>query len=159
MARYRSAGFGRLRRRLRGRNGRLAGSAVAAGLVLAVLAGHAHAPASAGRAGARVAPASAGGTLDCSQLEALWDAAGGSAGAALMAAEVAEAESGGRQYATNANSDGTIDRGYWQINSSHGPLSTFDAHGNARAAVLISGDGTDWTPWTTYNTGAYAGKC
>jgi Lysozyme like domain len=159
MARYRSAGL--LRRRLRGRNGRLAGSAVAAGLVLAVLAGHAHAtPSGSGSvSGAQMAAADAGGTLDCSQLKALWEAAGGSAGAALMAAEVAEAESGGRQYATNANSNGTIDRGYWQINSSHGQLSTFDAHGNARAAVLISGDGTDWTPWTTYNTGAYAGKC
>ena len=103
--------------------------------------------------------AAAGGTLGCSQLEALWEAVGGSAGAALMAAEIAEAESSGRQYAANANSDGTVDRGYWQINSSHGPLSTFGAHGNARAAVLISSDGTDWTPWTTYNTGAYAGKC
>ncbi len=44
MARYRYAR--RLRCRLRGRNGRLAGSAAAAGLVLAVIAGHAHAPAS-----------------------------------------------------------------------------------------------------------------
>jgi hypothetical protein len=159
MARYRSAGFRRLRRRLRGRNGRLAGSAVAAGLVLAVAAGHAHAPASAGRGGARVAAASAGGTLGCSQLEALWESAGGSAGAAFTAAEIAEAESSGRQYATSANSNGTVDRGYWQINSSHGPLSTFGAYGNARAAVLISSDGADWTPWTTYQTGAYAGKC
>lgn len=43
MARHRT--FRRLRRRLCGRNGQLAGSAVAAGLVLAVIAGHAHAPA------------------------------------------------------------------------------------------------------------------
>jgi hypothetical protein len=161
MAWYRSAGFGRLRRRLRGRNGRLAGSAVAAGLVLAVIAGHAHAPPSgtSSVSGAQMAAAGAGGTLDCSQLKALWESAGGSADAAFTAAEIAEAESSGRQYATNANSNGTIDRGYWQINSSHGSLSMFDAHGNARAAVLISSDGTDWTPWTTYNTGAYAGKC
>jgi Lysozyme like domain len=160
MARYRSAGFGRIRRRLRGRNGRLAGSAVAAGVVLAVIAGHVHAPAG-GRASVSGAPmaAAAGGILDCSQLEALWESAGGSASAAFTAAEIAEAESSGQQYATNDNSNGTVDRGYWQINSSHGPLSTFDAHGNARAAVLISSDGTDWTPWTTYNTGAYAGKC
>ena len=40
MARYRLRRF----RRLRGRNGRLAGSAVAAGVVLAVIAGHAHTP-------------------------------------------------------------------------------------------------------------------
>jgi hypothetical protein len=155
MARYRRTGL----RRLRGRNGRLAGSAVAAGLVLAVAAGHAHGTASAGRGGARVTAARAGGTLGCSQLEALWESAGGSAGAAVMAAEIAEAESSGRQYATSANSNGTVDRGYWQINSSHGSLSTYDAAGNARAAVLISGNGRDWMPWTTYRTGAYAGKC
>ena len=100
-----------------------------------------------------------GGAKDCSQLEALWEAAGGSPGAAFMAAEIAQAESSGQQYATNYNSNGTVDRGYWQINSSHGSLSTFDAYGNARSAVLISSNGTDWTPWTTYNTGAYAGKC
>jgi hypothetical protein len=40
MARYRGTALRRLRRRLRGRNGRLAVSAVAAGLVLAAIAGH-----------------------------------------------------------------------------------------------------------------------
>ena len=69
------------------------------------------------------------------------------------------AESGGRQYASLYNTNGTTDRGYWQINSIHGSLSTFDARGNARAAVLISRDGRDWSPWTTYQTGAYPGKC
>jgi hypothetical protein len=154
MARYRP-------RRLRRRDRRLAVSAVAAGLVLAVIAGPAHAPSGgAGRAaGAQMAAARVGGTLDCPRLEALWESAGGSPGAAFMAAEIAEAESGGSQYATLADSNGTVDRGYWQINSSHGSLSTYDAYSNARAAVVISADGTDWTPWTTYNSGAYAGKC
>jgi hypothetical protein len=155
MARYRLRRF----RRLRGRNGRLAGPAVAAGVVLAVIAGHAHTP-SGGEAsvsGAQMAAARAGGTLDCSQLEALWESAGGSPRAAFLAAEIAMAESSGRQYASLYNTNGTTDRGYWQINSVHGSLSTFDARGNARAAVLISSDGTDWTPWTTYQTGAYAG--
>ena len=69
------------------------------------------------------------------------------------------AESSGRQYASLVNTNGTTDRGYWQINSSHGSLSTFDAYGNARAAVLISSDGADWSPWVTWQTGAYAGKC
>jgi lysozyme-like protein len=158
MARYRPR---RLRRRLRGRDRRLAVSAVAAGLVLAVIAGNAHAPASGGSraAGAQMAAARDSGTLDCPRLEALWESAGGSAGAAFMAAEIAMAESGGSQYATLTDGNGTVDRGYWQINSSHGSLSTYGAYGNARAAVLISRDGTDWTPWTTYNTGAYAGKC
>ena len=41
MARRRGITLRRLRRRLRGRNGRLAVSAVAAGLVLAAIAGHA----------------------------------------------------------------------------------------------------------------------
>ena len=57
------------------------------------------------------------------------------------------------------NTDGSTDRGYWQINSIHGALSTYDAEGNARAAVQLSGNGTDWSPWVTYNTDAYQGKC
>jgi len=125
-----------------------------AGLAVAVLGAYGNA--------ARTAAVTArdrGGTLDCSQLEALWESADGSPAAAFTAAEIAEAESSGRQYATDEDSDGTVDRGYWQINSSHGPLSTFGAYGNARAAVLISADGTDWNPWTTYRTGAYAGRC
>jgi hypothetical protein len=154
MSRYRSAALRRLRRRLRGRNGRLAGSAVAAGLVLAVIAGHAHAPAS----GAQMA-AAAGGTLNCSQLETLWESAGGSASTAFTAAEIAEAESSGRASATNYNTNGTVDRGLWQVNSIWGALSTYDPMANARAAVQISHDGRDWTPWITYDIGAYAGKC
>jgi Lysozyme like domain len=100
-----------------------------------------------------------GGTLSCSGLEALWESAGGSRGAAFTAAEIAMAESSGRQYAANSNSNGTVDRGYWQVNSIWGALSTFDAAGNARAAVRISHDGTNWGPWTTYTSGAYSGKC
>lgn len=100
-----------------------------------------------------------GGTLGCPGLERLWEQAGGSPAAAAMAASVAMAESGGRQYATLVNADGTTDRGYWQINSVHGPLSAYGARANARAAVLISHDGSDWTPWVTYGTGAYAGRC
>jgi hypothetical protein len=48
MARYRSTAVRRLRRRLRGRNGRLVVTAMATGLVLAVIAGHARTPAPAG---------------------------------------------------------------------------------------------------------------
>jgi LysM repeat protein len=95
------------------------------------------------------------GTLSCSGLEQLWQSAGGSAGAAVMAASIAMAESGGNQYAT-----GTVgERGYWQINPVNGALSTYDPHGNARAAVIMSANGTNWSPWTTYTSGAYAGRC
>jgi LysM repeat protein len=96
------------------------------------------------------------GTLGCSGLEALWEAAGGSHAEAFMAAEIAMAESGGRQYAVSP----TNDYGYWQINGSHGPAeATFNPIGNARAAIAISSDGTNWSPWTTYVTGAYQGRC
>jgi LysM repeat protein len=96
------------------------------------------------------------GNLGCSGLEALWEAAGGSHGEAFMAAEIAMAESSGRQYAYSP----TNDYGYWQINGSHGPAqATFNPIGNAKAAIAISSDGTDWYPWTTYVTGAYHGRC
>jgi len=95
------------------------------------------------------------GTLGCSGLEALWRAAGGSSVSAFTAAEVAMAESSGRQFATGPFGE----RGYWQISNTWGVLSTFNALGNAKAAVVISRNGSNWTPWTTFNTGAYRGKC
>jgi hypothetical protein len=99
---------------------------------------------------------STGGTLGCGGLEALWTAAGGAPGEAFMAAEIAMAESGGNQFALSP----TNDYGYWQINGSHGPgMATFNAIGNAHAAIAISNDGTDWGAWTTYTSGAYAGRC
>jgi LysM repeat protein len=95
------------------------------------------------------------GTLSCSGLEALWVSAGGSAAAEVTAASIAMAESGGNQFAT-----GTVgERGYWQINPVNGALSTYDPYGNARAAVTMSADGANWSPWTTYTSGAYAGRC
>jgi LysM repeat protein len=95
------------------------------------------------------------GTLGCSALEQLWREAGGAPGEEVTAASVAMAESGGRQFATGSVGE----RGYWQINPNHGSLSTYDAFGNARAAVIISGDGTNWSPWTTFVDGAYRGQC
>jgi len=155
-----------LRRRYgRTLTGRQAAAAIAAGLALAWIAHNGHAAAPGTRSGhaaagmTAAATAGGGGTLDCSQLEALWESAGGSASAAFTAAEIATAESGGKQYATDADGDGSVDRGFWQINTSHGSLATYNAHGNARAAVIISADGTDWAPWVTYQTGAYAGQC
>jgi hypothetical protein len=110
-------------------------------------------------AGEAITTAAHGGTLSCRGLEALWESAGGSRSAAFTAAEIAMAESGGRQYATDTNGGASTDRGYWQINSVHGGLSTYSAYANARSAVLISHDGTNWGPWVTYQTGAYYGKC
>ena len=96
------------------------------------------------------------GNLGCSGLEALWVAAGGAKSHAFIAAEIAMAESGGRQYAHSP----TNDFGYWQINGGHGPaLATYNPIGNARAAIAISGNGSHWGAWTTYVTGAYRGRC
>ena len=144
------------RRRLTGRQ---VAAAVAAGAVIAVAAHYGPAPATASAASAATIPVPGGGTLSCPGLEALWESAGGAPGTAFMAADIATAESGGRQYATDNDGNGTVDRGYWQINSIHGALSTYDPAGNARAAVELSGDGTNWSPWVTYQTGAYQGQC
>jgi LysM repeat protein len=95
------------------------------------------------------------GTLGCSGLEQLWDYAGGNPADAFMAAEIAMAESGGNQYALSP----TDDYGYWQINASNGALATYSAYGNARSAIIISDDGTNWDAWTTYREGLYADKC
>jgi LysM repeat protein len=96
------------------------------------------------------------GTLGCSQLEELWQAAGGAQTEAFTAAEIAMAESSGNQYALSPDDD----MGYWQIDEpAHPSLATYDPMGNAKAAVIISADGTDWTPWTTYTSGAYIGQC
>lgn len=89
------------------------------------------------------------------QLEAVWCQAGGSPTAAPIAAAIAMAESGGNTTATDQDSNGTVDRGLWQINSVHGTQSTYDVMGNARAAVAISSNGQNWSPWTTYTSGAY----
>jgi LysM repeat protein len=95
------------------------------------------------------------GTLSCSGLEQLWTSAGGNSADAFMAAEIAEAESGGNQYALSP----TDDYGYWQINASNGALATYNAYGNARSAIILSDDGSNWNAWTTYRTGAYEGRC
>jgi Lysozyme like domain len=146
-------------RRGRGADRRFVASAVAAGVILALAAHHGSARAAGSVASGAALSVPGGGTLSCSGLEALWESAGGSPGTAFMAAEIARAESGGRQDATDDNPNGTVDRGYWQVNSIHGALSTYDAAGNARAAVELSGDGTNWGPWVTYQTGSYQGQC
>jgi LysM repeat protein len=95
------------------------------------------------------------GRYSCSNLESLWEQAGGSPAHALMAAEIARAESGGNPNAISP----TDDFGLWQINASHGSLATLNAYQNARSAIILSDNGTDWNPWTTYRIGAYYGQC
>jgi LysM repeat protein len=82
-------------------------------------------------------------------LEQLWSAAGGAYGERGVAACIAEAESGGRVWATGAHGE----RGLWQISPGHGSLSSYDPYINAQAAVAISANGRNWSAWTT------AGRC
>ena len=94
-------------------------------------------------------------TYSYAQLKSLWTQQGGNPLYADLAAAVAMAESGGKSDATNTNTNGSVDRGLWQINSVHGGQSTFDPIANAKAAVKISSNGKNWSPWVTFNTGAY----
>jgi len=74
------------------------------------------------------------------------------------AVAIALAESSGNTEATNSNTNGTIDRGVWQINSIHTEAQgdMFSPPANARAAKMIwAAAGGRWTPWSTYNNGAY----
>jgi LysM repeat protein len=95
------------------------------------------------------------GMYSCSGLEKLWEQAGGSSAHAFTAAEIAMAESGGNPNAISP----TDDFGLWQINGSHGSLATLNALQNAKSAIILSNNGTNWGPWTTYHSGAYVGRC
>jgi len=68
------------------------------------------------------------------------------------------AESSGRQDAIDNDSNGSTDRGIWQINSVHSQfnpsLLLSNALYNAKAAVAIY-NGSGWGAWTTYTSGAY----
>jgi hypothetical protein len=82
-----------------------------------------------------------------------------------VAVAIAWAESGLRTDALGVNPGprpGTVasyDRGLWQINSAAHPDVTeacaYDPVCNAAAMIRISNQGQNWSPWVTYNTGAY----
>jgi hypothetical protein len=111
-------------------------------------------------------------SLSHADLEILWELAGGAAEYADTAAAIAEAESGGCQYAlagpfdirpapschwTKTSKENSCC--FWQINldahPSYSAPSIFEKLTNATAAVAISNQGTDFGPWTTYTNGAY----
>jgi hypothetical protein len=75
------------------------------------------------------------------------------------AVAVALAESGGDPTQRNTNTDGSIDRGLWQINNKAHPDVT-DAEADnpataAKAAYKISQGGRSWRPWVAYTNGSY----
>jgi hypothetical protein len=87
-----------------------------------------------------------------------WKAGFRGAGQTTVVA-IAMAESGLDPAAINTNTDGSVDRGILQINSRWHPEVTdacaFDPACAFRAAFAISHQGADFSPWSTYQSGAY----
>lgn len=80
--------------------------------------------------------------------------------AAVTMTAIALAESSGNPGAVSKpNTNGTIDRGLFQINSVHQQydqgMLVNDPGYNTRAAFQLSGGGKSFQPWSTYNSGAY----
>src|SRR4051812_26114165 len=96
--------------------------------------------------------------MTASQVAGYASAAGFRGSALTTAVAVAHAESGFDADASHTNTNGTIDRGLWQINSIHGSDSTLDPAANAQAAYKISKGGTDWKPWCTAWSDGACGK-
>jgi Lysozyme like domain len=104
--------------------------------------------------------------LTFAQVENYWIQAGGSPQAAAMAAAVADAESGLNAAAQRTNPDGTTSIGLWLIPKNGTPPGSSDPLANARAAVQLSQNGTDWTQWCStwsdnncgQNNGTYLGQ-
>lgn len=109
-------------------------------------------------------PTGQGMTYD--QVENTWIKAGGNPQAAAMAAAVADSESGLNPAATRQNPDGTTGVGLWLLPSNGMPPGTTDPVANARAAVQLSTNGTDWSQWCStwsdnncgVNGGTYLGE-
>jgi hypothetical protein len=74
----------------------------------------------------------------------------------VRAVAITGAESSRYQYAYLVNTNCSIDRGLWQINSGYWPsYSSYAQATNAHGMYVISSHGTNWHPWVTYNNGAY----
>lgn len=85
--------------------------------------------------------------LSPDRIKQLWIDAGGNPQYADKAAALAMAASGGNPDYQKVNSDGTVDKGLWAINSTYGKQASTDPVENARAAVAVSSNGRDWEPW------------
>lgn len=74
----------------------------------------------------------------------------------VRAVAITGAESSRYQYAYLVNTNCSIDRGLWQINSGYWKAySSYSQSTNAHGMYVISSHGTNWHPWVTYNNGAY----
>jgi hypothetical protein len=76
----------------------------------------------------------------------------------VTAVAVMCAESGRYVGAWHDNTDGSTDRGLFQLNTVHHDITDEDAYSakpNAVYACELSKHGSDWSPWSAYNSGAY----
>lgn len=99
-------------------------------------------------------------TYTYAELEGLWINAGGPRALAPIAAAIAEAESGGNSAALNPSDNGGTQSsfGLWQIsNGTHTPPAANwqDGAENARLAVGKWKAAGGFSPWGTYDSGAY----
>lgn len=95
--------------------------------------------------------------IDCVKLV---DDAGFPAGTSqLDGVCIIAAESGRNPDAKHVNTDGSIDRGLWQINDKAHPDVTdamaYDPVQATAAAFTISKGGTDYSAWSTFTNDAY----
>lgn len=102
----------------------------------------------------------AGEKFTFAQLEALWINNGGPKALAPVAAAIALAESAGCSTALNpTDNNGTQSSfGLWQIsNGTHNPpaANVYDPNVNAKLAVAKWHNAGGFSPWGTYNSGAY----
>lgn len=106
------------------------------------------------------AAAGSGGTLSKAEIASLWTSNGGAASKANVAAAVAMQESSGRTGVTSHNPDGGTNVGLWQLDTKgvgagHSVAQLQDAATNARITIMATANGTNWSKWAAYTTGAY----
>ena len=99
-------------------------------------------------------------TMTKDQIEALWTGNGGNPARAALAAAVAMQESSGRTQVTSPNPDGGTNVGLWQLDTKgvgagHTVEQLQDPATNARITIMGSANGTNWSHWEAYTSGAY----
>lgn len=98
-------------------------------------------------------------TLSASAIKGYAVQAGVTGQNATIATAIALAESGGDTDVIHHNSNGSDDFGVWQINSVHSTLLNShnwrDPSDNAAMMFSISNGGRNWSPWSTFKSGAY----
>lgn len=99
-------------------------------------------------------------TMTKDQIKSLWTGNGGASSKANLAAAVALQESSGRTGVTSHNPDGGTNVGLWQLDTKgvgagHTVDELSDPATNARITIMATANGTNWSHWEAYTSGAY----